>query len=85
MFSTLTQERKTALITLREQLRNRDAGLADAEARLTGEREDVAGERDDAPPPSDLRPADRTGRAGAPLWQLVYFVRRSRRRCGRRD
>jgi uncharacterized protein (TIGR02680 family) len=73
-FTTATQERKTALITLGEQLKHRDQGLAGREARLTGEREKVAAERDDAPPPSDLRPADRAGRPGAPLWQLVSFA-----------
>lgn len=74
MFTTLTQERKTALITVGEQLKNRDQGLAEQETQRIGEREDVAGERDDAPQPSDLRPADRTGRPGAPLWQLVSFA-----------
>src|ERR1039457_1222650 len=74
MFTMLTQERKTALITIGEQLKSRGEGLAEQETRLTGEREKVAGERDDAPPPSDLRPADRTGRPGAPLWQLVSFA-----------
>jgi uncharacterized protein (TIGR02680 family) len=74
MFTTLTKERKTTLITVGEQLKNRDTGLAEQEARLAGEREAIAAERDDAPPPSDLRPADRTGRPGAPLWQLVSFT-----------
>jgi uncharacterized protein (TIGR02680 family) len=74
MFTMLTQERKTTLITIGEQLKNRDTGLAEQETRLTGEREAVAGEQDDAPPPSDLRPADRTGRPGAPMWQLVSFA-----------
>jgi uncharacterized protein (TIGR02680 family) len=73
-FTMLTQERKTALITVGEQLKNRDTGLAKQETRLTGEREAIAAEHDDAPPPSDLRPADRTGRPGAPLWQLVSFT-----------
>jgi hypothetical protein len=73
-FTALTQERKTALITTTEQLRNRDKGLIEEEARLTGEREKIAAGRDDAPHASDLRPADRTGRPGAPLWQLVRFA-----------
>ncbi len=74
MFTTLTQERKTALITTGEQLKHRDQGLAAQEKQRTGEREAIAAERDDAPPPSDLRPADRAGRPGAPLWQLVAFA-----------
>ena len=74
LFTTLTQERKTALITIGEQLKSRGEGLAAEETQRTGEREAIAAERDDAPPPSDLRPADRTGRPGAPLWQLVSFA-----------
>ena len=74
MFTMLTQERKTALITTGEQLKNRDQGLTEQETQRTGEREAIAAERDDAPPRSDLRPADRTGRPGAPLWQLVSFA-----------
>ena len=74
MFTMLTQERKTALIAIGEQLKNRDQGLAEQETQKIGEREKVAGERDDAPPPSDLRPSDRSGRPGAPLWQLVSFA-----------
>src|ERR1035438_8119124 len=74
MFTMLTQNRKTALITAGEQLKNRDQGLAEQETQRTGEREAIAAERDDAPPASDLRTADRTGRPGAPLWQLVSFA-----------
>ena len=74
LFSTLTREHTTALITDGEKLRHRDQGLAAEEARLTGEREKIAAERDDSPRASDLRPADRTGRPGAPLWRLVRFA-----------
>jgi hypothetical protein len=74
MFTMLTQERKTALITTGEQLKIRDQGLAERETQRTGERETIAAKQDDAPPLSDLRPADRTGRPGAPLWQLVSFA-----------
>ena len=42
-------------------------------AHLAHERETVAAERDDGPPASDLRPAQRAERAGAPLWQLAGF------------
>ncbi len=73
-FTSLTEKRRTALTTRGEQLRNRDKDLAAAQARLTGEREKIAAERDDAPPDSDLRPAGRSGRPGAPLWQLVRFA-----------
>lgn len=37
------------------------------------ERERIAAEADDAPPPPHTRSADRTGRRGAPLWRLVDF------------
>ena len=73
LFGTLTAERGHALTARRERLRTRDADLADAAARLAEERETVAGERDDGPPASDLRPAHRAERAGAPLWQLADF------------
>jgi uncharacterized protein (TIGR02680 family) len=74
VFTALTQERKTSLITLGEQSRNKDQGLAERQTGLTQEREAIAAHRDDAPPASDLRPADRTGRPGGPLWQLVSFA-----------
>ncbi|GLY06925.1 MULTISPECIES: TIGR02680 family protein [Actinoplanes] len=55
--------------------------LASTVEQLTGERDTVAAERaaiaaehDDAPPPSPTRPANRSGRAGAPLWRLVRFA-----------
>jgi uncharacterized protein (TIGR02680 family) len=74
LFTTLTQNRTTALITRAEQLRSRDNGLAEQQAQKAGQRKAIADARDDAPPDSDLRPADRAGRAGAPLWQLVDFA-----------
>ncbi|MGH3182496.1 MAG: TIGR02680 family protein, partial [Streptosporangiaceae bacterium] len=73
LFGTLTAERGHALTARGERLRTRDADLAAVAARLAEERETVAGERDDGPPASDLRPASRAERAGAPLWQLADF------------
>jgi len=73
LFGTLTAERGRALTARGERLKTRDADLAAAAARLAEERETVAGERDDGPPASDLRPASRAERAGAPLWQLADF------------
>jgi hypothetical protein len=70
LFGTLTAERGHALTARRERLTTRDADLAGAASRLAKERETVAAERDDGPPVSDLRPAHRAERAGAPLWQL---------------
>jgi hypothetical protein len=74
LFTALTTERSAALITLAEQLRNADLSLAEQESEKGRQRQEVADKRDEAPPDSDLRPADRTGRLGAPLWQLVDFA-----------
>ncbi|MEU4692296.1 TIGR02680 family protein [Actinoplanes sp. NPDC023714] len=72
-----TEQVATPVATIRDEL----AALGAREDRLTGERDEVIAERaaiaaehDDAPPPSPTRPAARTGRAGAPLWQLVRFA-----------
>jgi hypothetical protein len=74
LFTALTTERSAALITLAEQLRNADLSLAGQESDKGRQRQAIADEHDDAPPDSDLRPADRNGRPGAPLWQLVDFA-----------
>lgn len=55
--------------TLEERRDQLDAEIE----RLTSEREEVAAERDDAPPADALRTAPREGRPGAPLWRLVRF------------
>ncbi len=73
-FTTLTQERADTLITRREQLGSRAARVAEELEKRTAERRTIADKQDDAPPGSDLRPADRAGRLGAPLWQLVRFA-----------
>jgi uncharacterized protein (TIGR02680 family) len=70
-----------ATLPTAQELRERRAQLAAEAATLRTEREQAAAERDriaaehdDAPPPHPGRTADRTGRAGAPLWQLVDFA-----------
>ncbi len=73
-FTALTQQRAENLITRREGLAALAASLAEELTRRGTERQAVADEQDDAPPPSDLRPADRAGRRGAALWQLVRFA-----------
>ena len=73
-FTALTQPRTDTLISRREQLTSAEAQLAGEQEARTGERHKIASEHDDAPPASDLRPADRSGRPGAPLWQLVRFA-----------
>jgi uncharacterized protein (TIGR02680 family) len=60
-------ERRQALVTRRERL------AAELEAQRT-ERAAIEAEHDDAPRANDLRTADRTDRAGAPLWRLVRFA-----------
>ncbi|HTU75370.1 MAG TPA: SbcC/MukB-like Walker B domain-containing protein [Trebonia sp.] len=74
VYAQLTGERQRAVITakanLETELRAHRARLAD----LVAERDAIAAEKDDAPPASDLRPASRDGRPGAPLWQLVRFA-----------
>lgn len=74
VFTALTRDRATDLIKLTEQLRSEDAVLAAQESAAADQRAMIEAEHDDAPAESDLRPADRVGRAGAPLWQLVDFA-----------
>ena len=74
VFDTRTAERQAGVITTRAHV---ETGLRDVRERLVGlraERDAIAAEQDDAPPASDLRPARREGRPGAPLWRLVRFV-----------
>ena len=73
-FTALTQPRADALISRRQQFTSQEGHLAEEQARRAAEQQKIAGQHDDAPPASDLRPADRAGRPGAPLWQLVRFV-----------
>ncbi|TDU05349.1 uncharacterized protein (TIGR02680 family) [Streptomyces sp. 846.5] len=66
-----------AVRDLREQRARLTAERESAQRRrkeIVAERKRVAAEHDDAPPPHPGRSADRTGRAGAPLWQLVNFA-----------
>jgi hypothetical protein len=74
VFDGRTAERQAATITARANL---EADLREVRKRLAGlraERDAIADELDDAPPGSDLRPASRNARPGAPLWQLVRFA-----------
>jgi Putative exonuclease SbcCD, C subunit len=74
VFDSRTAERQAAVITTRAHL---ETDLRDVRERLDvlrAERGAIAAEQDDAPPASDLRPARREGRPGAPLWRLVRFA-----------
>ncbi|MGW5877239.1 TIGR02680 family protein [Nocardiopsis terrae] len=55
-------------------LESEQTRLGEELAAVRREREDIAAERDDAPPTDPLRPAPRGDRPGAPLWQLVRFA-----------
>jgi hypothetical protein len=74
VFDGRTAERQAVTITARAHL---ETDLREIRSRLAGlraERDTIAAEQDDAPPASDLRPARREGRPGAPLWRLVRFA-----------
>jgi hypothetical protein len=74
VFDGRTTERRAATITARANLETDLREIRERLAGLRAERDAIATEQDDAPPTSDLRPASRTGRPGAPLWRLVRFA-----------
>jgi hypothetical protein len=74
VFASLTAERQAATITARANLETQLCEVRRRLAELWAERDEIAAEKDDAPPTFDLRTASRDGRPGAPLWQLVRFA-----------
>ncbi len=74
VYAQVTAERQAAVITARANLDTELTAHRGRLAQLRAERDAIAAEKDDAPPASDLRPASRDGRPGAPLWQLVRFA-----------
>ncbi|WP_280212832.1 SbcC/MukB-like Walker B domain-containing protein [Nocardia cyriacigeorgica] len=68
------EPRLDELRTRRQEAKARAAAAAGQVLELTAERDRVAAQRDDAPPPSPTRTDPRDGRPGAPLWQLVRFA-----------
>ncbi|MBE3011865.1 TIGR02680 family protein [Microbispora sp. NEAU-D428] len=74
VYSVRTEERRTEAARSAERLSGRVRDLAADLVRLRREREEIAAERDEAPPHDDRRTADRDGRPGAPLWRLVRFA-----------
>jgi hypothetical protein len=74
VFDRRTAQRQEAAITSRANLETELRGIGERLAGLHAERDAIAGEKDDAPPASDLRPGSREGRPGAALWQLVRFA-----------
>ncbi|GJF32555.1 hypothetical protein KNE206_52550 [Kitasatospora sp. NE20-6] len=73
-FHNATDERRTQARRHHDALQLQHAEISTTLETTRAERASVAAQRDDAPPSSDLRPADRTDRPGAPLWQLVRFA-----------
>ncbi|MEN3540103.1 SbcC/MukB-like Walker B domain-containing protein [Microbispora sp. ZYX-F-249] len=74
VYGVRTEERRTEAARSAERLSARVRDLAAELVRLRREREEIAAERDEAPPHDDRRTADRDGRLGAPLWRLVRFA-----------
>jgi len=74
VFDGRVAERQAATITARANLETQRREVRGRLAGLRAERDAIAAEQDDAPPASDLRPASRAGRPGAPLWRLVRFA-----------
>jgi uncharacterized protein (TIGR02680 family) len=74
VFDGRIAERQAATITARAHLETDLHVVRERLAGLRAERDAIAAEQDDAPPASDLRPARREGRPGAPLWRLVRFA-----------
>lgn len=74
VYSVRTEERRTEAARSAERLSARVRDLAADLVRLRREREEIAAERDEAPPHDDRRTAGRDGRPGAPLWRLVRFA-----------
>ena len=72
-FQARTQELRDTLVTKRSMAESSHQDLSRQIERTQEQRAEIAAERDDAPAHNDLRTADRRGRAGAPLWQLVRF------------
>ena len=60
-----------SLISRRDQLTSRESQLAGEQELRIGERHKIASEHDDAPPASDLRPADRSGEDAEVLHEAV--------------
>jgi hypothetical protein len=74
VFDSRTAERQAATVTARANLETRLREIREQLAGLRRERAAIANKQDDAPRASDLRPASRDGRPGAPFWQLVRFA-----------
>lgn len=66
--------RRTAATDRRARSRVELATLTEQRDEVETRRQQVLDERDDAPPTTAWRGADRAGRAGAPLWRLVRFA-----------
>jgi hypothetical protein len=73
-FAGLSDDRRLEAAARVQALTTRREALAAELELLRAQRAAILAEHDDAPQANDQRTADRTGRPGAPLWQLVHFA-----------
>jgi uncharacterized protein (TIGR02680 family) len=74
VFSAATTDAEQAVRDEQARLRAEHAAAQAERERTAQERDRIAAQRDDAPPAHPGRTADRSHRAGAPLWRLVRFA-----------
>jgi uncharacterized protein (TIGR02680 family) len=65
---------RDALVSERSRLQLERGAVAGEADELTAAHARLDAEQDETPPPAYTRPAVRTGRPGAPLWELVDFA-----------
>ncbi|ACU74359.1 conserved hypothetical protein [Catenulispora acidiphila DSM 44928] len=73
-YDRLTGDRRTAAVTSVVIASNAVTAIETTITTVTAERDAIAAQQDEAPAASDLRLAERAGRPGAPLWELVRFA-----------
>ena len=74
VFTDLTDPARTEAIRDEHHLAAEHERITADLRRAEAERDEIAAERDDAPPADRARTASRDGRPGAPLWRLVRFA-----------
>ncbi|MBR7833273.1 TIGR02680 family protein [Actinospica durhamensis] len=70
---TATASRRDQLIAERERTRSAITGIDTEAKKAAADRAEIEAQRDEAPPETDLRTAERANRPGAPFWRLVRF------------
>ncbi|HEY2578976.1 MAG TPA: TIGR02680 family protein [Streptosporangiaceae bacterium] len=74
VFTSATADAEQAVRDEQARLRAEITSTQERRGQIAGEREQIAAQRDDAPPAHPGRTAGRSGRHGAPLWRLVRFA-----------